>query len=79
MIIPIRALTIEQICERKDDLLVSNNDIHKLGKHVKEQAIDEFITAYKNYCENTYGDVAEQEICDMEAVAEQLKGGADNV
>lgn len=42
MITPIRALTIEQICERKDDLLISNDDIHKLAKHVKEQAIDEF-------------------------------------
>ena len=43
MITPIRALTIEQICERKEDLLVSNDDIHKLAKHVKEQASDECI------------------------------------
>ena len=52
MITPIRALTIEQICERKDDLLVSNDDIHKLAKHVKEQAIDEFAERLQNTLKN---------------------------
>ena len=42
MITPIRALTIEQICERKDDLLTSSDDIKKVAKYAREKAVDEF-------------------------------------
>lgn len=47
-------------------------------KEIRAKAIDEFITAYERYCEEHYGDVAEQEISDMKKVAEQIKGGANN-
>lgn len=45
---------------------------------IRAKAIDEFITAYERYCEEHYGDVAEQEISDMKKVAEQIKGGVNN-
>lgn len=77
MITPIKTLNINQIAERKDDLLMSSKDIKELARNERNKAIDEFITAYERYCEEHYGDVAEQEICDMEIVAEQLKGGAE--
>lgn len=46
-------------------------------KEIKAKAFDEFIIAYESYCEEHYGDVAEQEIRDMKKVAEQMKGGAE--
>ena len=77
MITPIRALTIEQICERKDDLLVSNDDIHKLAKHVKEQAIDKFAERLKqkNY-DGKLSCFGWHEFIDKEIdeIAEQMKG-----
>lgn len=42
MITPIRTLTINQICDRKDDLLVSGNDIKEVTEHVRKKAIDDF-------------------------------------
>ncbi len=74
MITPIRTLTINQICERKDDLLVSNDDIHKLAKHVKEQAIDEFSQRCKEhiFCQ-TFG----LKTRNIDEIAEQMKGGAE--
>ena len=81
MITPIKALTIGQICERKDDLLVSNDDIHKLAKHVKEQAIDEFAERMKAKLVLKYGNAtATEQYVAMQAtdwcneVAEQMKG-----
>lgn len=50
--------------------------LNEVEQEIRAKAIEEFITAYKNLCEEKYGDVAEQEICDMEIVAEQLKAGA---
>lgn len=80
MITPIRALTIEQICERKDDLLISNDDIHKLAKHVKEQAIDEFAERLKqkNY-DGKLSCFGWHEFIDKEIdeIAEQMKGTKD--
>lgn len=76
MITPVRTLKVGALCERKNDLLVSVDDIKMIASKEREKTIDKFITAYKNHCEEKYGDVAEQEICDMEIVAEQLKGGA---
>lgn len=42
MITPIRTMTISQICDRKDDLLVSGNDIREVAEHVRKKSIDEF-------------------------------------
>lgn len=69
MITPIRTLTIAQICERKEDLLVSSEDIKKLSKHVKERTIDEFAERAKSVLESYH----EQRWIDE--IAEQMKGG----
>lgn len=42
MITPIRTMTINQIMERKDDLLVSVDDIKKLAKEERNKVIDDF-------------------------------------
>ena len=43
MITPIRTMTIDQICERKDDLLIGSDDIKELAKNERDKAIDEFV------------------------------------
>ena len=43
MITPIRTMTIDQICERKDDLLIGSDDIKELAKNERNKAIDEFV------------------------------------
>lgn len=48
MITPIRTMTISQICDRKDDLLVSGNDIREVAAHERRKTIDEF---RKKLCE----------------------------
>ena len=42
MITPIRNMTINQIMERKDDLLVSADDIKELARQERNKAIDDF-------------------------------------
>lgn len=42
MITPIRTMTISQICDRKDDLLVSGNNIREVAVHERRKAIDDF-------------------------------------
>ena len=76
MITPIRTLTIEQICERKDDLLVSNEDIKKLSKHVKEQAIDEFKERIKVWCSVPFVgcETVILSIAELDKLAENMKG-----
>lgn len=49
MITPIRAMTISQICDRKDDLLVSADDIRKMAARERSNAIDDFA---KKLCES---------------------------
>ena len=42
MITPIRTMTINQIEERKDDLLVSDEDIREIARNVRNKALDDF-------------------------------------
>lgn len=42
MITPIRTMTISQICDRKDDLLVSDDAIREVAVHERRKAIDDF-------------------------------------
>lgn len=76
MITPIRAMTISQICERENDLLVSTDDIRKMAARERSKAIDDFAqklceafgeTDLKNY--GYYPDNV------VRMVATQLKGG----
>ena len=84
MITPIRTLTIEQICERKEDLIVSADDIKKLARNERNKAIDEFVkeieAEYDNdACPNVI-DYLDYKISirDLFEIAEQMKGGAEN-
>ena len=42
MITPIQTMTIDQICNRQDDLLVSVDDIREVAKRERNKAIDDF-------------------------------------
>lgn len=47
MITPIKTMTINQIVERKDDLLMSDDDIKEMARNVRNNAIDEFAERIK--------------------------------
>ena len=48
MITPIGTLNINQIAERKDDLLVSVDDIKMIASKEREKAVDEFAERLSN-------------------------------
>lgn len=79
MITPVRTLKVGVLCERKDDLLVSVDDIKMVANDAKNKAIDEFAERLKEEykpCKETdaeiYGNVCNR----IDKIAEQLKGGA---
>ena len=76
MITPIRNMTISQICERKDDLLVSADDIRKMAARERSKAIDDFAQKLCEAFEETelkdHGYYPDNVI---RMVAAQLKGG----
>ena len=72
MITPVWALTIDKLCERKDDLLVSVEDVKELARNERNKAIDEFIKRlYK------IGEYREFDWEDIYRLADQMKGGAE--
>lgn len=75
MITPIGTLNINQIVERKDDLLVSDADIKEMARNVRNKAIDETIEKMKNWLYENNG-LSILDIRDIDEIAEQLKGGA---
>lgn len=76
MITPIRTMTINQIEERKDDLLVSVDDIKMVASKEREKAIDEFAERLAYKIKSEIDDCAD-ELEWIEEIAEQLKGGAE--
>lgn len=80
MITPVRTLKVGVLCERKDDLLVSVDDIKMVANDAKNKAIDEFTEeALKRFTELELKDsLATVTYCKtiLRDVAEQLKGGA---
>lgn len=71
MITPIRTMTINEIVERKYDLLVSADDIKELARNERNKAIDDFVD-YLSPILNTYHDRVK-----LDEIAEQLKGGVE--
>lgn len=72
MITPIGTLNINQICERKNDLLVSVEDVKELARNERNKAIDEFVKRlYK------IGEYREFDWEDIYRLADQMKGGAE--
>lgn len=90
MITPIKTMTINQIAEREDDLLMSEDDIEGMVKHVRIKAIDEFAEKLKdslihNYRQFLTVDTDGFEWLTTDAVgthideiAEQMKAGGEN-
>lgn len=86
MITPIKTMTINQIMERKDDLLISDEDIKEVARNVRNKAIEKFAEKLKEtlntYIEDakdegdyTYIEPFEISKRAVKEVAEQLKEG----
>lgn len=88
MITPIKTMTINQIVERKDDLLMSDDDIKELARNVRNKAISEFAERMcDRSCEESFRAVINgipYDILTQDAVADlaweiekELRGGAE--
>mgnify|MGYP004623990133 CR=1 FL=1 len=79
MITPIRTMTINQICDRKDDLLVSGNDIREVAEHVRKKTIDNFARKLcKAFNETDLKDNGYYPNNIVRRVAEELKAGGED-
>lgn len=76
MITPIRTMTINQIVERKDELLMSDDDIKELAKNERAKVIDEFAERLSYKIKSKIDDCAD-ELDWIDEIAEQMKGGAE--
>ena len=78
MITPIGTLNINQIAERKDDLLVSSDDIKALARNERNKTIDEFVNLV-NECSGYTPNCIEHDLSltvyTIHQIAKQLKGG----
>ena len=83
MITPIRAMTINQIMERKNDLLVSDSAIKELARNERNQAIDEFAERLKQRvsrhyvdCDGYFGGILEEILYAdyIDDIAEEMRG-----
>lgn len=76
MITPIRTMKINDICQRKDDLLMSADDIEEIAKNVRAKAIDEFAEKLiKHISQMPSGYIGSGNVL---IIAEQLKAGVNN-
>ena len=88
MITPIITMTINQIAERKYDLLMSDDDIKEMAKNVREKVIEEFTERLKAKAEKEISwqmFLDEDDLLDkdqiykyIDEIAEQLKAGGKN-
>ena len=76
MITPIGTLNINQICERKDDLLVSSEDIKALARNERNKAIDDVFEFLKNKRDKKHLKVNLDDL-EIRIYKEQLKEGAE--
>lgn len=74
MITPIRVLTIEQICERKYDLLISDEDIKEMARNVRNKAIDDVFNYLKSKRDKRYMKICFDDL-EIRQYKEQLKAG----
>ena len=76
MITPIRTMKINDICQRKDDLLMSADDIEEIAKNVRTKAIDDFVaTLVPRLTDAIYQKDVESMTNLINGVAEELKAG----
>lgn len=76
MITPIGTLNINQIAERKDDLLVSVEDVKELARNERNKAIDDVFEFLKNKRDKKHLKVNLDDL-EIRIYKEQLKGGAE--
>lgn len=77
MITPIITMTINQIAERKYDLLMSADDIKEMARNVREKAIDEFVDRLEKYEQENWVSHLEYGInwSDIEHIVQEMKAG----
>lgn len=69
-------MKINDICQRKDDLLMSADDIEEIAKNVRAKAIDEFAEKLiKHISQMPSGYIGSGNVL---IIAEQLKAGVNN-
>lgn len=73
MITPIGTLNINQIAERKDDLLMSSKDIEELAKNVREKVIDKFAERLTSRIKTEIDDCTD-ELDWINEIAEEMRG-----
>lgn len=78
MITPIKTLRINEICERKDDLLVSVEDIKQIAANEKEKTIDEFSKKLKTFINESMIPRATEKECYL-ALLELLDDDIDKI
>lgn len=75
MITPIKTMTINQIVERKDDLLMSDDDIKEMAKNIRAKAIDEFAERlHALEFDNAYGVNVVLTPKQIDEIAEEMRG-----
>ncbi len=86
MITPIKSLTVNEVWEREEDLLVSNDDIKELTRDERTKAIDDFaeqlrIDCRANTCKVTINGMKNVDILTLDSamdvitdVAKRMKG-----
>ena len=80
MITPIRTLTINELLKRKEDLLISSDDIKVVAKNERNKAIDEFAEVIKQKSETEWVfDLEDEEqyenfLQEIDEIAESMKG-----
>ena len=77
MITPIRTMKISEIMERKDDLLVSSDDVKEIARNERAKTIEEFAKALKKkypLTECNFGVINETLHKNIDEVAKELKG-----
>lgn len=82
MITPIRTMTIDQIMDRPDDLLIGRTDLSRLDKGTKNKVIDEFVTRLKAKASEGKSTMISKDwgiisISQIEEIANQMKGELD--
>ena len=83
MITPVSILTIKQICDRQNDLIVSAEDINEISEKAKIDAIKNFsgtVSAVIRGYGATYGELLTPSQCAsfIEEVAKHIESGDTN-
>lgn len=79
----INRLTIDQICDRGTDLLMSPEDVQKVVNTAKERAVKDFLERIENrFCstnsdEQYYGYTSSGVVDICKEIAEQMKEGGE--